>query len=116
MTEPKPTTAPGRRKDPTAAVLAEVKAERKLVGDEARPLGGGLRPERARPYYRREADRWAEIAFARSLADKAGWDGELLAALNAALASADRDAARAGLVHVAALAVTAVEQLDRRAA
>ncbi|MGI5530129.1 hypothetical protein ACQEVX_22900 [Streptomyces syringium] len=110
MTE---TKAPGRRKDPATAVLAEVKAERKLLGNEVRPLGGGLRPERARQYYRREADRWAEIAFARSLADKAGWDAELLAALNAALASADSDTARAGLLHVAALAVTAVEQLDQ---
>ncbi|MEU1309136.1 hypothetical protein ABZ419_09600 [Streptomyces cinnamoneus] len=113
MTETKPS---GRRKDPATAVLAEVKAERKLLGSEARPLGGGLRPERARLHYRREADRWAEIAFARSLADKAGWDAELLAALHSAIASADPSTARAGLVHVAALAVTAVEQLDREAA
>ncbi|MEU2854113.1 hypothetical protein [Streptomyces syringium] len=107
---------PGRRKDPTTAVLAEVKTERKLLGNETRPLGGGLRPERARLYYRREADRWAEIAFARSLADKAGWDAELLTALHSAIASADHSSARAGLVQVAALAVTAIEQIDQEAA
>ncbi|WKU46720.1 hypothetical protein Q3V23_23130 [Streptomyces sp. VNUA116] len=105
MTETKTT---GRRKDPTTAVLAEVKAERKLL-DEDKPLGGGLRPERARLYYRREADRWADIATARALAGRGGWDGELLAATFAALAEPDAAAAKRGLVQAAALAVAAAQ-------
>ncbi|MCY0923284.1 MULTISPECIES: hypothetical protein [Streptomyces] len=112
-TAPKRTT---RRPDPTTAVLGEIRAERKALPDEDRPLSGGLRPDRARLHYRREADRWAEIAFARSLADHSGWDAELLAVLNAAIAAADPAAARAGLIQVAALATAAVEHLDRASA
>lgn len=109
------TKRPARKADPTTAVLAEVRAERKLLGDEARPLGGGLRPERARLHYRLEADRWAGIAVSRALANRPGWDAELLAVLNGAIATADSTAARAGLVQVAALATAAVEQLDQAA-
>ncbi|MFE2104286.1 hypothetical protein ACFXAF_00170 [Kitasatospora sp. NPDC059463] len=103
------------RKDPTTAVLAEVRAERQLLGDDPRPLGGGLRPDRARLHHRREADRWADIAATRGLAGRPGWDAELLATLNAAIATADTAVARAGLVQVAALATAAVEQLDQAA-
>ncbi|MCJ0870236.1 hypothetical protein [Streptomyces sp. AP-93] len=116
MTEKPPVKRQSRRPDPTTAVLAEVRAERKSLPDEDRPLGGGLRPDRARLHYRREADRWAEIAFARSLADHPGWDAELLAVLNAAIAAADSATARAGLIQVAALATAAVEQLAKEAA
>lgn len=116
MTEKTTVKRQPRRLDPTAAVLAEVRAERKALPDEGRPLGGGLRPDRARLHYRREADRWAEIAFARSLADHPGWDAELLAALNTAIASADTVTARSGLIQVAALATAAVEQLDQEPA
>ncbi|MFJ7202072.1 hypothetical protein ACIQWR_00845 [Streptomyces sp. NPDC098789] len=115
MTEKAPLKRATRKPDPTTTVLAEVRAARKALVDEGRPLGGGLRPERARLHYRREADRWAEIAFARSLADRPGLDAELLASLNTALATADSAAARAELIQVAALATAAIEQLDQEA-
>ncbi|WP_372407171.1 hypothetical protein [Streptomyces luteireticuli] len=115
MTETATTKPSPRKANPTTAVLADVKIERKALGDEPRPLGGGLRPERARLHYNREADRWAEIATARALIDRAGWDAELLATLNRAIGAADPTVARAGLIEVAALAVAAAEQIDQAA-
>ncbi|MFJ1932598.1 hypothetical protein ACIOGZ_07960 [Kitasatospora sp. NPDC088160] len=113
MTDTTTKRRPARKTDPTTAVLAEVRAERQLLDDEPRPLGGGLRPDRARLHHRREADRWADIAVTRGLAGRPGWDAELLATLNAAIATSDSVVARAGLVQVAALATAAVEQLDQ---
>ncbi|MEU5433799.1 hypothetical protein AB0G73_10520 [Streptomyces sp. NPDC020719] len=115
MTDTNTDKRPARRPVPTSAILSDVRSARKELGEETRPLGGGLRPERARLYYTREAERWANIASARALADHPGWDAELLAELNAAIGSNDVNTARAGLVQVAALAVAAVEQLDREA-
>ncbi|MGZ2360707.1 hypothetical protein LRE75_29180 [Streptomyces sp. 372A] len=117
MTEtPKTTKRPaGRKADPATAILAEVTAARKLVGAVSMPLTGGLRPVKGRAHHLREANRWRSIEQSRRLAETPGWDSSLLAALFGTVAEPTPEGARAGLVRLAALAVAAVEDIDREA-
>ncbi|MEU0739282.1 hypothetical protein [Streptomyces sp. NPDC006134] len=103
----------GRKTNPATAILAEVKAERKAVEAEPIPLAGGQRPTKAKVHYQREANRWRSVETSRRLAERPGWDASLLAALYGALAEAEPKNARSGLVRLAALAVAAVEDIDR---
>ncbi|MER5632189.1 hypothetical protein [Streptomyces nitrosporeus] len=117
MTEtPKMTKRPvGRKADPATAILAEVKAARKAVAYDRMPLAGGLVPVKGREHHLREARRWEGVEDARRLTDMPGWDSTLIPALYGALAEQDMQHARDGLVRLAALAVAAVEDIDREA-
>lgn len=115
MTEAKPTKRPGRRSDPTTAVITEVKTARKLIGDRGMPLAGGQRPVKGRAYHLRESNRWRAIEYGRELAETPGWDSAVLAATFGAFAEQDPQHSRAALVRLAALAVAAIESIDREA-
>ncbi|MFF4701122.1 hypothetical protein [Streptomyces chattanoogensis] len=117
MTEGKTTRRPaGRRPDPATAIFTEVRAARKLLGDKPMPLAGGQRPTKGRAHHQREANRWRSIETSRQLASTPGWDSTLLAACFEAFAEQDTQHSRDGLVRLAALAVAAVESIDREAA
>ncbi|MFI9228959.1 hypothetical protein [Streptomyces rimosus] len=113
MTEAKTTKRPARRPDPMTSVIADVKAARKQLGERSMPLAGGQRPAKGRAHHRREATRWRAIERGRDLAGTPGWDASLLAGLYEALADVGPKSARTGLVRLAALAVAAVEDIDR---
>ncbi|MGW1836990.1 hypothetical protein [Streptomyces sp. NPDC002067] len=115
MTEA-PTKRPARRSVPSAAVISEVKTARKQVGDRRMPIAGGRHPVKGRAHHVREAGRWRTVEQCRELADTPGWDSALLAATFTALAEQDPQRTRSGLVRLAALAVAAVETIDREAA
>ncbi|MCH0567479.1 hypothetical protein [Streptomyces sp. MUM 2J] len=114
MTETKTPKRPARRaSDPTTAVLSEVKAARKLVGDRTAPLAGGQRPAKGRAYHLRESNRWRSINHGRELAETPGWDSAVLAEAFGTFAEPEARHARAGLVRLAALAIAAVESIDQ---
>lgn len=114
MTEatPKRTT---RKADPSTAVLAEVRAARKAIGARHMPIAGGERPDKGRAHHRHQATRWKAIEHSRSVAETPGWDSALLASAFGAVAESNPEHIRSGLVRLAALAVGAVESLDREA-
>lgn len=116
MTETKTAKRPARKADPTAAVLAEVKGTRKLLGFPRMPVAGGRRPEKGRAYFLRQANRWRSVSTARDLADVPGWDAKLLAEAFGTLAETEPVPTRAGLVRLAALTVAAIESIDEEAA
>ncbi|MEU3709030.1 hypothetical protein [Streptomyces catenulae] len=115
MTEATATKRPARRTDPSTAVIGEVKAARKQVGDRRMPVAGGRHPVKGRAHHVREAARWRSVEQGRELAGSPGWDSTLLTAVFTALADQDPQRTRSGLVHLAALAVAAVEAIDREA-
>ncbi|MFG2147379.1 hypothetical protein ACGFRG_24810 [Streptomyces sp. NPDC048696] len=105
-----------KRPAPVTAILAEVRAARKSVEDRTVPVAGGHRPHKGRAHHLHEASRWRTISASRDLDGVPGWDSTLLAAAFGTLAEQRPEDARAGLVHLAALAVAAVESIDREAA
>ncbi|MEU7643379.1 hypothetical protein [Streptomyces huasconensis] len=109
------TKRPARRTDRTAAVVAEVRAARKTLGDEPMPLTGGQRPAKGRVHHQRESNRWRSIEMSRRLAATPGWDSTLLAATFGAFAEEEAQHVRGGLIRLAALAVAAVESIDQEA-
>ncbi|MFB8020035.1 hypothetical protein ACFC36_15915 [Streptomyces rubiginosohelvolus] len=107
------TQAKTRRPTPTTAILADVRAARKLIDDRLVPVGGGRHPHKGRDHHQREANRWRSVDISRDLDGVPGWDSTLLAGLFGALAERDPAHVRSGLVRLAALAVAAVESLDK---
>ncbi|MFI9205317.1 hypothetical protein [Streptomyces sp. NPDC053048] len=105
-----------KRPASVTAILSEVRAARKVVGERLVPMAGGRHPNKGREHHQREANRWRSIDISRDLDGVPGWDSTLLAATFGALAEEDPRHVRGGLVRLAALAVAAVESIDREAA
>ena len=103
----------------TQAVLLEVEAERKAQderwGQQDHPQGGGTNPAKAREHYEALANSWKGFNDARVQAKTLGFDGILLEEVYEALAEADPAKRRAELLQVAAVAVVAIEAIDRPA-
>jgi hypothetical protein len=110
---------PGRKPDPLTAILAEVRAERKQQdeqwGEQNHPLVGGSDPELSRAHYEGRATAWKNANGFRAKWDNMGWDSILIEEVYEALAEEDEQKARAELIQVAAVALTVVEAIDRRA-
>ncbi|USH45876.1 hypothetical protein SEA_VIEENROSE_41 [Streptomyces phage VieEnRose] len=103
---------------PTDAVLAEVKAERtrqdERWGEQNHPLIGGLTPKaRLVAEYAREENQWQEINKHRVRLGAMGFDSIAAEELYEALSARDVAEARAEYVQLAAVAVAAVEAIDR---
>ncbi|PCG86338.1 hypothetical protein CIB93_08855 [Streptomyces sp. WZ.A104] len=111
-----PAKRPGRRADPTTALFAQVKAARKAYTGLAMPIAGGRNPLKGQAHHEREANRWRAADTARKYDGVPGWDSALLAEAYRTLAEPDAGLVRAGLVRLAAIAVTAAESLDEESA
>ncbi|MET9642486.1 hypothetical protein [Streptomyces syringium] len=109
------TKRPARRPDPATAVLAEVKAARKAYSGQSMPVAGGHNPLKGREHHEREANRWMAADTARKFDGVPGWDSAVLAQAYRTLAESEPEHIRAGLIRLAALAISAVESLDREA-
>lgn len=105
-----------KRPASVTTILSEVRAARKLMEDRLVPVTGGRHPHKGRDHHQREANRWRSIDMSRDLDGVPGWDSTLLAGTFGALAEQDSKHLRGGLVRLAALAVAAVESIDREAA
>ncbi|QDP44245.1 hypothetical protein KGG70_gp39 [Streptomyces phage Celia] len=125
-TETKPTTKRAPRKTatatktvtPTERVLAEVADERtkqdERWGEQNHPLIGGLTPKpRLVAEYAREENHWQEINKHRVRLGAMGWDSIAAEELFEAVSARDLAEARAEYVQLAAVAVAAVEAIDR---
>lgn len=104
----------GRKADPVTAILAEIKALVKDRQGEPLPLRGGLNSESGRLHYVEQEGRWSAINAARSVAGTLGKDGLILEDAFAALGEVDDADVRRALVLLAAEAISAVEDIDRR--
>ncbi|MGW1558289.1 hypothetical protein ACWCQ1_17465 [Streptomyces sp. NPDC002144] len=104
---------PARAADPLAAILTEVRNQARTVGDLPPNLVGGHLPSRGADNYRMRADDWAAINEAREDAGTLGVDGLAVQTAFAAFGGRTVDEIRSGLVRLAALAVSAVAQIDR---
>ncbi|MFF4528208.1 hypothetical protein ACFY1P_02950 [Streptomyces sp. NPDC001407] len=111
MTDPKT-----KRPASVTAILSEVRAARKDIDERHVPLAGGRHPHKGRDHHQQEANRWRAIDTSRDLDGVPGWDSTLLAGAFGALAEQDPKHVRGGLVRLAALAVAAVESIEREAA
>ncbi|KOG26835.1 hypothetical protein [Streptomyces viridochromogenes] len=109
-----PRKAPARKTDPFSAVLAEVGAEAREVGDLPSALVGGHLPSRGAEIYRRRAEDWDSINEARQDAGTFGVDGLAVQVAFSAFGGRTVEDIRKGLVRLASLTVAAVEQIDRR--
>lgn len=102
---------------PTQKVLLEVEAERKAQderwGEQNHPLGGGKNPAAAREVYAQKAEGWKAINDDRVEADTMGWDSIVLEEVFEALAEEDPQVAREEWVQIAAVAVAAIERIER---
>lgn len=105
--------APARKTDPFATVLAEVGAAAREIGDLPSALVGGNLPERGSDTYRRRAAEWEVINSTRRAGDVLGVDGLAIQVAFAAFGGRTVEEIREGLVRLGALAVAAVEQIDR---
>ncbi|MFI7315502.1 hypothetical protein [Streptomyces venezuelae] len=114
-TAKKTTKRPARKPDPATAVLAEVKVARKAYAGLSMPVAGGHNPPKGREHHEREANRWMAADTARKFDGVPGWDSALLAQAYRTLSEREPERVRSGLVRLAALAVSAVESLDREA-
>lgn len=101
---------PRKPADPVDKILAEVKATGAVVS--SRPVVGGGGKDRTR--YRHLADTWEQAGEERARHGTEGWDEVLLSHLFHALAQPDENEARSGLLRVAALATTAIKDIDER--
>ena len=119
---PKRTRGPNKPKplSPTQGVLLEVLEEREKQdakwGEQNHPLLGGDIPASALSYYAVRADNWKAINDQRVSKAKMGWDSIALEEVYEALAESDPAKAREEYVQLAAVAVAAIECIDRRAA
>ncbi|WP_327431397.1 hypothetical protein [Streptomyces sp. NBC_01236] len=110
-----PRKAPARKADAFAAVLAEVGAAARKVGDLPSALVGGHLPSRGAETYRRRAEDWDSINEARQDAGTFGVDGLAVQIAFSAFGGRTVEDIREGLVRLASLALAAVEQIDREA-
>ncbi|MGW0705063.1 hypothetical protein ACWD4G_03645 [Streptomyces sp. NPDC002643] len=108
-----PRKAPARKPDPFAAVLAEVGAAARKVGDLPSALVGGHLPSRGAESYRKRAEDWDAINEARQDAGTYGVDGLAVQVAFSAFGGRTAEDIREGLVRLASLALAAVEQIDR---
>lgn len=108
-----PRKAPAQKRDPFAAVLSEVGAAARRIGDLPSALVGGNLPERGSDTYRRRAVEWDLINNTRRTADVLGVDGLAVQVAFAAFGGRTAEEIREGLVRLGSLAVAAVEQIDR---
>ncbi|WP_282703776.1 hypothetical protein [Streptomyces sp. CC219B] len=108
-----PRKAPARKPDPFVAVLAELDAAARLIGDLPPTLVGGLVPSRGSDVYRRRADEWELINETREDAGVLGVDGLAVQVAFAAFGGRTPEEIRSGLVRLASLAVAAITQIDR---
>jgi len=102
---------------PTQAVLLEVEAERqaqdKRWGEQNHPQQGGNAPAKGIAHYAELADQWKRFNDARVKAGTLGFDSILLEEVYEALGEESPGLRREELLQVAAVAVCAVEALDR---
>ncbi|MGW3336233.1 hypothetical protein ACWDCL_01965 [Streptomyces sp. NPDC001009] len=108
-----PRKAPARKADPIAAVVAELGAAARKIGDLPSTLVGGHLPERGSETYRRRATEWEAINEVRADADWLGVDGLAVQTAFAAFGGRTIDEIREGLVRLGSLTIAAVEQIDR---
>lgn len=110
---------PNKPKDitPTQAVLLEVETERKAQdkrwGEQNHPQQGGNAPDKGIAHYAELADQWKAFNDARVAAGTLGFDSILLEEVYEALGETDTALRREELLQVAAVAVCAIEALDR---
>lgn len=124
-TTPEVTEATPRRRGPnkpkeitpTQSVLLEVEAERKAQdkrwGEQNHPQQGGKNPDAGIAAYSARASDWKRINDDRVTAGLLGFDSILLEEVYEALGERDPKLRREELLQVAAVAVCAIEALDR---
>lgn len=104
----------------TDNVLKEVAEERQLqdirFDEQNHPIVSPTYGQSSRDFYHNEALLWKLTNDQRFKSGDLAWDGILLEEVYEALAESDPKKIRAELIQVAAVAVAAIECLDRAAA